>query len=106
MKNTVLAIVQARSNSSRFPRKVLQDLAGKPMVIRQIERINRSSHIDEVVVATSGEATDDELAALLERSGVVVRRGSLDDVFARFTGIVDEFSPTHVVRLTADCPLA
>lgn len=105
MKHKVLAIVQARSNSSRFPRKVLQDLHGKPMVVRQLERIARSAQIDEVVVATSHESTDDELVRVLNDHGALVRRGALDDVLARFSQVVEEFSPSHVVRLTADCPL-
>lgn len=75
------------------------------MVARQLERIARSSRIDQVVVATSQEATDDELAAVLIERGVLVRRGPLDDVFARFSQVVDEFAPATVVRLTADCPL-
>lgn len=105
MTDHILAIVQARSNSSRFPRKVLKDLHGKPLVIRQLERISLSSRIDQVVVATSFEPTDDELVSVLDDYGAQVRRGPLDDVLARFAGVVEEFSPSHVVRLTADCPL-
>lgn len=105
MNTSVLAIVQARSNSSRLPGKVLRDLHGKPMIIRQLERIMRSTRITQGVVATSTEPSDDELAEVLEDHGVVVRRGPLEDVLARFVGVVNEFSPEHVVRLTADCPL-
>ncbi len=101
----VLAIVQARSSSSRFPRKVLQDLEGAPMVLRQLERVRRAHELDGIVVATSEESSDDELADVLDAAGVTVRRGPLADVLARFGQVVDEFSPDHVVRLTADCPL-
>jgi len=62
--------------------------------------------IDELVVATSTESSDDELVEVLESADILVRRGPLDDVAARFAIVVDEFSPTAVVRLTADCPLA
>jgi len=105
MSSGVLAIVQARLSSNRFPRKVLSDLHGAPMVIRQLERIARCTRIDQVVVATSTESSDDELVDVLEAHDVVVRRGSLANVFERFTTVIDEFSPAHVVRLTADCPL-
>jgi spore coat polysaccharide biosynthesis protein SpsF len=101
----VLAIVQARSSSSRFPRKVLEDLEGSPMVLRQLERVERARELDAIVVATSVEPSDDELAEALIAGGATVRRGPLDDVFGRFGAVIDEFDPATVVRLTADCPL-
>jgi len=106
MNTSVLAIVQARLSSTRFPRKVLSDLHGAPMVLRQLERIGRCTRLDQVVVATSTDPSDDELVELLESQDVIVRRGPLANVFERFSLVIDEFSPQHIVRLTADCPLA
>jgi spore coat polysaccharide biosynthesis protein SpsF len=103
----ILAILQARSTSSRLPGKVLLPLAGAPMILRQIERVARSRRIDRLVVATSVDASDDTLARVVAEAGVAVYRGPLDDVQARFIGALDAFGPAeHVVRLTADCPLA
>lgn len=102
---STLAILQARMTSTRFPGKVLAPLAGAPLVIRQLERIGRAETLDGIVVATSSDATDDELVAVVEAFGVPVVRGSLDDVLARFVTAMDEFHPDVVVRLTADCPL-
>jgi spore coat polysaccharide biosynthesis protein SpsF len=103
----ILAILQARSTSSRLPGKALLPLAGAPMILRQIERIRRSRRIDRLVVATSAEASDDQLTSVLEGAGIAVFRGPLDDVLARFVGALEAFGPAdHVVRLTADCPLA
>jgi spore coat polysaccharide biosynthesis protein SpsF len=101
----ILAILQARVSSTRLPGKVLKDLHGEPMVLRQIERLRRSIKIDQLVVATSTESSDDALAATLEGASVMVRRGPLDDVAARFAMVIDEFKPNVIVRLTADCPL-
>lgn len=102
----ILGIVQARSSSTRFPRKVLQPLLGEAMVLRQLERIMLSQNIGQVVVATSNDESDDELVDVLTVNGYEVRRGPLDDVVQRFQLVIDEFQPEHVVRLTADCPLA
>ncbi|HEY1752602.1 MAG TPA: glycosyltransferase family protein [Caulobacteraceae bacterium] len=103
----ILAILQARTGSSRLPGKVLRPLAGAPMILRQIERVARARRIGALVVATSDEASDDELAAVVAGAGVAVHRGPLDDVLARFVGALEAFGPAgHVVRLTADCPLA
>lgn len=102
-----LAVLQARMSSSRLPGKVLADLAGAPMILRQIERLSRARRLGRIVVATSEQASDDVLAACLDKAGAAVFRGPLDDVLARFIGAMDTFGATGtVVRLTADCPLA
>ena len=103
---TTIAIVQARMTSTRFPGKVLADLLGEPMVIRQLERISRSAVIDRIVLATSSDPTDDVLAEVATQHGIDVVRGDLNDVLKRFTQVMDIYNPDVVVRLTADCPLA
>lgn len=102
---TVLAVLQARTSSSRLPGKVLKDLAGAPMILRQVERARRARLVDRLVVATSTDPSDDALAEVLRAAGVDVFRGPLDDVLARFVGALDAYSAEEVVRLTGDCPL-
>lgn len=102
----ILGILQARMSSTRLPGKVLKEVHGKPMIIRQFERISRAKKIDQIVVATSQDPTDDQLVDVLIEHGVNVRRGSLSDVAQRFKEVVEEFRPEHFVRMTADCPLA
>lgn len=102
---SIVAILQARASSSRLPNKVLKPILGTPMLQHQLERVNRSKLIDHLVVATSVESSDDELAKLLGQLDVNVYRGSLDDVLDRFYHAAVELQPTHVVRLTGDCPL-
>ncbi|MHB1164290.1 MAG: cytidylyltransferase domain-containing protein [Candidatus Nanopelagicales bacterium] len=102
---STLAIVQARMTSTRFPGKVLAPLAGEPMVLRQVERIQRATTLDGLVVATSTDVSDDRLVQVLDDAGIPVVRGSLDDVLERFVTAIDALAPDVVVRLTADCPL-
>lgn len=101
----ILAILQARSSSTRFPNKVLADLGGQPMILQQIKRVERSKLIDKLVVATTTDPSDDKLAELLRESRIPFYRGSLNNVLARFIDIIDIEKPDTVVRLTADCPL-
>ena len=103
---TTIAIVQARMTSTRFPGKVLADLMGAPMVLRQLERVARAVLIDQIVLATSSDPTDDVLAEIAAQNGIAVVRGDLNDVLQRFIQVIDIYSPDVVVRLTADCPLA
>lgn len=101
----ILAILQARVSSSRLPGKVLKPILGVPMILRQIERIKQATRIDELVIATSTDPSDDGLAEICRRAGVTCLRGSLNDVLDRYYQVALRYQPEHVVRLTGDCPL-
>ncbi len=102
----ILAIIQARMSSSRLPGKVLRPILGEPMLFRQIERVKRAKLIDQLIVATSDEKSDDVIAEFCKDMNIYCYRGSLDDVLARYYHAAKRFNPDYVVRLTADCPLA
>lgn len=101
----ILGVLQARCSSSRFPKKILAPLGGKPMVLRQLERALRASRLDAVLVATSEDSSDDDVQALCAGRGIPCFRGSLDDVLDRVYRAARQWAPDHVVRLTGDCPL-
>lgn len=105
MAELTLAVLQARISSSRLPRKVLLPILGKAMLLRQVERITRSREIDRLVVATSTDPSDAELASLCEAAGISCFRGNLTDVLDRFVHAARPHRPKTVVRLTGDCPL-
>lgn len=102
----VLGVLQARVSSTRLPGKVLRPILGQPMIARQIERLRRARTLETLVLATSTDSSDDALARWAEAARVPVYRGSLDDVLDRFVSAARPYAPTHVVRLTGDCPLA
>lgn len=102
----ICAFLQARVSSTRLPGKVLKPLLGEPMLLRQIERLRRSARIGKLVVVTSTDASDNDLASVCIAHGVPVFRGSLDDVLGRFLAALEVHPCSHVVRLTGDCPLA
>lgn len=102
---TRVAIIQARTGSTRFPGKVMMDLAGRPMLAQIIGRLQRCHHIDGIVVATTDRAEDDVVAALAAESEADVFRGSEHDVLGRYLGAARAAAADIVVRVTADCPL-
>ena len=72
------AIVQARTGSSRLPRKVLADLGGRPLIAFLLERLRRCDVVEAIVLATTNQPDDDELVDLAESLGVNVIRGDVD----------------------------
>lgn len=102
----VVAVIQARTGSSRLPGKVLRPLAGRPVLSWMVRAARAAKGVDEVVVATSSAPGDDAVAELAGTLGVRVVRGSEEDVLSRFVLALTETRADAVVRLTADCPLA
>jgi 3-deoxy-manno-octulosonate cytidylyltransferase (CMP-KDO synthetase) len=49
---TTLAVIPARLGSTRFPRKVLHPLRGKPLVWHVWEKVHRAKTISQIVIAT------------------------------------------------------
>jgi len=105
MNAKVVAIIQARMGSSRLPGKVLEEIAGKPMLQWVLERARSARKVDQVVLATTVEPSDDRVAVFAERQGIAVFRGSLDDVLDRYYRAAKEFGADLIVRITADCPM-
>ena len=101
----ITAIIQARMSSSRLPGKVLQDIAGQPMLVHMVERALRARSVAQVVVATTTDPSDDAIQQLCTERGYACYRGSLPDVLDRYTQAAREFDAQIIVRLTADCPL-
>lgn len=101
----ILLIIQARMSSTRLPGKVLQDIAGKPMLAWVVERARKAQTVSEVVVATTREPSDDPIDAYCRQMGYACTRGSLEDVLDRFYQTARQYQADVVVRVTADCPL-
>ena len=99
-----VAGIQARMSSTRLPGKVLADLRGKPLIQRVYERTRAAALVDEAIVLTSSDASDDVLVACLEDLGIPYRRGPLDDVLSRYLELAEELRPSFLVRVTGDCP--
>lgn len=101
----VAAIIQARAGSTRLPRKVLKQVAGRPVLSWVVDRVRRSAMLDDVIVATSTQPADDAVAALAAELGVACHRGSEEDVLARYHEAATRHGVDAAVRVTADCPL-
>ena len=105
MKKKTIAIIQARMSSRRLPGKVLMKLAGKPMLWHIVERLKKCKLVNKIIVATSTEASDDSIEDFCRDKGIIIHRGSLNNVFERFIDIIEQHNYDFFVRVTGDCPL-
>lgn len=97
-------IVQARMASTRLPGKVLLPLAGKPVLQHIIERIRRSQTVDDVIIATTTNVSDDDIVTLCQDLNCTVYRGSEEDVLTRVLDAAKSNNVDIIVEITGDCP--
>lgn len=101
----VVATIEARMTSTRLPGKVLLPALGRPMLHHLVSRLRAVPSIDEIVLATTTNATDDPLAAFAEAEKLTIFRGSEEDVMARVIGAAECGGADAVVEITGDCPI-
>lgn len=100
-----IAIIQARMSSKRLPGKVMMPIMGKPMLLHQIERLQKCKNIDRIVVATSTELEDAKIVDMCIENNIAYYIGKLNDVVDRFKQCADCFQADIILRFTGDCPL-
>ena len=103
----VVCIIQARTSSTRLPRKVLRTLPynGDITVLGHvIRRLKKSKRLNDIVVATTTDKEDIEITDVAGKEHVKCFRGSVDDVLSRYYWAARENDASVVVRITSDCP--
>lgn len=102
----MLTLIQARRGSSRLPDKVSFDLVGRPLLVRQVERVQLATRAGRVAVITTTHPSDDVLADLCQQHGIEVFRGNALDLLDRHYQAALHFGETEaVVKIPSDCPL-
>lgn len=101
----ILCIVQARMGSERLPGKVMRNILEKPMVIYTLDRLKRSKYIDEIVLATSLEKSEEPMVSYLIDHNYKIFRGDENNVLKRYVDATNEYGGDVIIRVTGDCPL-
>jgi glutamate-1-semialdehyde 2,1-aminomutase len=101
----IVAIVQARMDSTRLPNKVMKLIGNTPMIELLLKRLSNAKMIDQIVVATSVAPNNQLLVQHVRSMGYVCIQGSEHDVLQRYVQAANECHADVVVRITGDCPL-
>ena len=102
---TIHAIVQIRSNSIRLPNKALMKIKNQTIIEILLKRLSNSRKVDEIIISTTNNNSDDFLAKKIKELGYKVFRGSEKDVLDRIYKTAKLFKTNTIVRITGDCPL-
>jgi spore coat polysaccharide biosynthesis protein SpsF len=102
---SLVAVIQARTRSTRLPGKVLMPLGDGTVLACVVARVQASNAADRIVVAVPDGSADDALAKSASALGVDVARGPEQDVLARTLNAVRLSGCTRVMRVTSDCPM-
>jgi 3-deoxy-manno-octulosonate cytidylyltransferase (CMP-KDO synthetase) len=100
---TVVAIIPARYESSRFPGKALADIGGHPMIEHVYRRASSARGVDQVIVATDDRRIADAVSAF----GGQVRMTSADHPSGtdRLAEVAADLACDIVVNVQGDEPL-
>lgn len=101
----LIIVIQTRCGSTRFPKKVLMPLLGKPLFVRMVERVQRSILCNRIVVATTELPEDDVIQDICEQEEIQCFRGHPTDLLDRHYQAARQFGATAVVKIPSDCPL-
>ena len=102
-ESSVLAVIPARFQATRFPGKILADLGGKPMIEHVFRRTSAARLVHAVIVATD----DERIAAAVRAFGGVAIMTRADHVSGtdRIAEVVAAHPCRAVVNVQGDEPL-
>ena len=102
---SIIAIIQSRMTSERYPGKMLAPFLGKPVFAHVVDKIKLSKIRPKIILATSKNYTDEPLVLYAKHLGLDVVRGSHDDVYSRFSSTLNKFECEAFFRVCGDSPL-
>jgi spore coat polysaccharide biosynthesis protein SpsF (cytidylyltransferase family) len=101
----IVGIVQARTNSSRLPKKVLADIEGKPLIWHIVNRLKQVQNISDVVISTTVNDADKQLCRFADSENIPYYAGSEYDILDRLYQTGKKFDSTILIKVNGDCPL-
>jgi glutamate-1-semialdehyde 2,1-aminomutase len=101
----IIAIVQARLGSTRYPNKILEKIKNKTLLELLLKRLSLSKSINDIVVAIPKDKSEIPLKKYLEKLRYKVFAGNKNDLLDRYYKAAKKYKAEVIVRITADCPL-
>ena len=101
----IIAIIQARQTSSRFPNKVIKKICNIPLIIILLLRLSKSKKINKIVLAIPNNKKNLKLYKIAKKWNCTIFKGDEKNVLKRYYEAAKKFKADVIVRVTGDCPL-
>lgn len=98
-------IVEARMTSSRFPGKHLKMVNNDPILALLLKRLRTIKNVDQVILATTTNNSDNVLVEMANNLGIKTYRGDEFDVLKRVVKAAQYYNLDIICEVTGDCPL-
>ncbi|WP_095070868.1 3-deoxy-manno-octulosonate cytidylyltransferase [Tenacibaculum jejuense] len=98
----IIAMIPARFNASRFPGKLMKDLAGKPVILRTYESALHTKLFDDVYVVTDSDVIYDVIKAADGK--VIMSKKEHDCGSDRIAEAVEDLDVDIVINVQGDEP--
>tara|TARA_B100000678_G_scaffold286542_1_gene291449 strand:+ start:340 stop:1101 length:762 start_codon:yes stop_codon:yes gene_type:complete len=99
-------IIQARTGSTRFPKKILNKIDEMHTVLEfLIKQLKNSRKIDKIVIATTCSNDDEKIVELCKQLDLDFFQGDENDLVDRYYKCAKKFNFENIIRITSDCPL-
>ena len=102
---TYAAIIQARTNSSRLPNKILLNYKNISPLSVLVKRLSKSKCLKKIIIATTTKKNDDKIVKFCNENKILCFRGDENNVLKRYYLAAKKFKINKIVRITSDCPL-
>ena len=101
---TVL-ILQARTGSVRFPKKIFSKIGKRTLLEIEILRLKKIKLVDKIVIATTNKTEDKKICDIASKLKVDFFQGDENNVLKRYYDAAKKFNAHIILRVTGDCPL-
>ena len=98
----ISVFIPVRLKSERLAKKALKKIDGKPVIQYLIERLQNVKELDNIVICTTNDSSDDELVKFLEKEKLAYFRGSTNDILDRFLKTTQKFQTDFIIAVDGD----
>ena len=98
-------IIQARTRSKRYPKKILAKIDQRNVLEFLIDRLLKTFSKNKIIIATTKFKRDNIICNLSKKKKINFFRGSENNVLKRYLDCAKKFKAKSIIRITSDCPL-
>jgi spore coat polysaccharide biosynthesis protein SpsF len=98
-------IIQARTGSSRFPKKIFEKINGISVIQSHVNQLKFSKFAENLIIATTNKKDDELVVKFAIKNNLDYFCGDENDVLDRYYNCAKKFKLSDIIRVSSDAPL-